>query len=153
MQHADEREQPSGGVGVHRHLAAEPLAQQFGAFVVQAAAPHVDRLDAARRSGADRLVVGVADQEVVLDDAPQLLQRQIEVGQRRIAGIAHLESEARAVDLQVEMEGPREVARRGEAVLLHQGVERGAPFVLDLRAQPQPRRLTEPSVPTALLAT
>src|SRR5882672_4829053 len=68
MQHGDEGEQPPGGVGIHADLALEPLLQQVGALVVERAPSHVDRLDLARGRAADRLVVAVADHEVVLHD-------------------------------------------------------------------------------------
>ena len=48
MQDADQGEQPTRGVEVDLDLAREPLAQQLGAFVVQAAPAHVDGLDLAR---------------------------------------------------------------------------------------------------------
>ena len=50
--------------------------QDFGALVVDAAPAHVDRLDAARRAGADRLAVAVADQEVVLHDLAERRERE-----------------------------------------------------------------------------
>ena len=55
MQHADQREQPPRGVEIDLHLVLEPVHQDAGAFVVQAAPAHVDRFDPVRRRGADRL--------------------------------------------------------------------------------------------------
>ena len=50
VQDADQREQAPRGVEVELDLAGQALAQQLGAFVVQAAAAHVDGLDL-RRAG------------------------------------------------------------------------------------------------------
>ena len=50
-------------------LRLRRVLQDARALVVQAAPAHVDRLDAVGRRGADRRVIAVADQEVVLDDA------------------------------------------------------------------------------------
>ena len=54
------------------------------ALVVQAAPAHVDRLDAVGRRGADRRVVAVADQEIVLHDPPQRRERE-QVRHHRLA--------------------------------------------------------------------
>ena len=65
VQGADQREKSPRRIEVERELAAEALLQGAAALVVQAAAPHVDRLDARGRRGADGLVVALADEEVV----------------------------------------------------------------------------------------
>src|SRR3546814_5307390 len=43
MQDADEGKQAAGGIEIGVDLALQPFAQQFGAFVVDAAPGHVDR--------------------------------------------------------------------------------------------------------------
>src|SRR5688572_25530720 len=69
MQHADQGKEPPRGGEVGFDLALEPFEQQLGGFVVDAAAGHVDRLDLARGGATDRLVIAVADREVVADRA------------------------------------------------------------------------------------
>src|SRR5947207_2582788 len=86
MQHADEREEAARGVGVELDLALEPRPQRLRPLVVDGAAPHVDRLDAARRTDADCLPVAVADQEIVLHDPAERRQRE-GVQHQRIAVI------------------------------------------------------------------
>src|SRR4051794_15662695 len=76
VQHADEREQAACGVEVDLDLFLQPLLEQVRALVVQPAPAHVDRLDLSRRCGADRLVIAVADQEIVLHDLAEWRQRQ-----------------------------------------------------------------------------
>src|SRR3546814_18722894 len=65
------REQPARGDEVDLDLAAEAFLQQLGAFVVQAAPAHVDGLDARRTRRLDGFVIGLADGEVVADDAAE----------------------------------------------------------------------------------
>src|ERR1700738_4692211 len=76
VQHADQREQPARGFEIDPHLALQAFLQRARALVVDAAAPHVDGLDLVRRSRPDRLVVAVADHEIVFHDPPERRQRQ-----------------------------------------------------------------------------
>src|SRR4029077_15686885 len=76
MQDADQREQAPRSVAVELDLAGEGLAQEIGAFVVQAAPAHVDGLDLRGRGGLDGMVVTFADLEVIFDDAPEGRQCQ-----------------------------------------------------------------------------
>src|SRR5918994_3805819 len=76
VQHAEKGEQPPRGLAVDRDLVGQRIRQLLGALVVQAAASHVDRLDPARRGALDCLEVAVADQEVILDDAPERPHRE-----------------------------------------------------------------------------
>src|ERR1700688_3453083 len=70
VQHGDQREQPARGFEIDPHLALQPFLQRARALVVDAAATHVDGLDLVGRGGADRLVVAVANHEIVLHDPP-----------------------------------------------------------------------------------
>src|ERR1700693_3424153 len=76
VQRTDEGEQPARGVGIDAHLALEALGEQRRALVVERAAAHVDRLDARGGLGANRRVVAIADQEVILDHAAERRERQ-----------------------------------------------------------------------------
>src|SRR6185437_16237880 len=91
MQDADQREDAARRVVIDVDLALEPLAQQRRAFVVQPAAAHVERLDLRRRRVADRLVVALADQKVVPDDAAERRERQHDLAVRLAAREADVE--------------------------------------------------------------
>src|SRR5512134_2516247 len=56
VQRAEQREQAPGRGDIDGDLALEPLLQQAAPFVVQAPAPHVDRLDPRGRLRLDRLI-------------------------------------------------------------------------------------------------
>src|SRR5690606_18272170 len=59
MQHANERKEPPCGVVVELYLVGQRVGQVTRAAVVDRAARHVDRLELAGRSLAERLVVGI----------------------------------------------------------------------------------------------
>ena len=74
-------------------LVGEPRGDQLGALVVQRGALAVDRLDLARARGADRGVIGLADEEIVLQQRPERRHRHDELGDR-LAGLgAHVEAQ------------------------------------------------------------
>src|ERR1700677_1470980 len=74
VQDGDQREQPAGGFEVDPYLALQAFLQSARTFVVDAAAAHVDGLDLVRRPGTNRLIIAVADSEVVLHDPPERCQ-------------------------------------------------------------------------------
>jgi hypothetical protein len=115
-------------------LFLEALHQQLGAFVVQAAPAHVDRLDLARRRGADRLVVAVADQEIVLHDAAQRREREQMRHQRRAVLAPDVEHQPVLADRKMQHVGPAVVIDRRERIVLDQVVDRDRALVLDVRA-------------------
>jgi hypothetical protein len=82
MQHAEQREQAPRGIEIDVDLALQARLQQRRAFVVQAAAAHVERFDLRRRRGADRLEIAFADQEIILDHAAERRQRQHDAAMR-----------------------------------------------------------------------
>src|SRR5436305_12268661 len=71
VQHADQREQPAGGFEVDPHLVLQSILQGTRPVVMNAAAAHIDGFDLVRRRGADRLIVTVADHEIVLHYPPE----------------------------------------------------------------------------------
>ena len=76
MEHADQGEQaPCGGM-IGFDLSLEPFEQQVGGIVVDRAPRHVDRLDLGRGRLADRLVIAVADREIVADRAAEPREAQ-----------------------------------------------------------------------------
>ena len=59
VQRADEREQPSRRIVVDDDLRQQLFAQNGASFVVERAAADIDLLNACRRRGPDRLVIGL----------------------------------------------------------------------------------------------
>ena len=98
VQDADQREQPARGFEIDPHLALQALLQRARAFVMDAAAAHVDGLDLVRRRGADRLVIAVADHEIVLHDPAERRQRQQMRHHRRAVLAADVEHQPVAGD-------------------------------------------------------
>src|SRR5262249_60793770 len=77
MKYGDEREQPPRRIEVEGHLIPEALHQKLRALVMQPAPSHVDRLDLARCRGADRLVIALAHEEIILHQATERRERQV----------------------------------------------------------------------------
>src|SRR5262249_190789 len=116
MQHAHQREQPARGVENDRDLVLDGVLQDARTLVVQTTAGHVDRLDARRRRGADRRVIAVADQEVVLNDTLEGRERE-QMRDHRLA-VLSTDVEDQAVVLQSNREriGPAFVTDGGERI-------------------------------------
>ena len=100
---------------------------------MQAAARHVDGLDLRRRTKLDRLVVAVADLEVVLDDAPERRERKPEGHQWPLRLVAHVNHKPPLMGGQHQMIGPRHAVAQCKAVVLDEVVDGGVAFVLGLR--------------------
>src|ERR1700733_7804532 len=76
MQHAKQREQPPRGIEIDVDLALEARLEQRRAFVVKPSPAHIERFDLRGRRVADRLEIAFADDEVILNYAPQGRERQ-----------------------------------------------------------------------------
>src|SRR5581483_10659269 len=87
VERAEQREQASRGGKVDGDLALEALEKQLAAFVVKTAPAHVDRLDLGGRLGPDRLIVTLADQEIVLHQSAKGRQRKHHMLDRRAVGV------------------------------------------------------------------
>src|SRR5665213_119484 len=143
VQHADQREQPARGFEIDPHLAFQPLLQRARALVVDAAAAHVDGLDLVRRRGPDRLVVTVADHEIVLHDPPERRQRQQMRHDRRGVLFADIEHQPVAGDADMQRERALARALRREQILFDQIVDRARALVLDVGSGAPDRFLVE----------
>src|SRR6516162_5330847 len=143
VQHADQREQPPGGFEIYPYLAFQPLLQGARAFIVNAAPAHVDGLDLVGSRGADRLIVTVADHEVVLHDPPERRQRQQMRHNRRSVLATDVEHEAIAGHADVQGERAVVDVLRREQVLLDQVVDGDRALVLDVRTRTPDRLLVE----------
>src|SRR5260370_42367823 len=93
MKHGDERKQPPRRIEVDGDLMLEALYQEVGALVVQSPPSHVDRLDLAWRRRADRLVIALANQEIVLHEATKRRERQMMCNDRPVVLGAEIEDE------------------------------------------------------------
>src|SRR5260221_8705219 len=131
MQHADQREEPARRAEIDGNLVGEAPAQQFRSLVVQAASPHIDRLDLRRAGPLDGGEIALADEEVVLDDAAERGKRQGDPLPRNIVGAADVENEAVVLDGEVEMKWPIITGDWREAVFLEQVEDSNCPLVLD----------------------
>src|SRR5579883_1459508 len=132
VQYRDQREQSPRGVEVELDLALESLHEDARAFVMQGAAPHIERLDTVRRRRADRRVIAVADHEIVLHDAAKRRQREQVRNYRGAVGLPDIEHETIAADAERQRVRAAVVARRPEAVLLKQVVDRDRALVLHI---------------------
>src|SRR3984893_5026701 len=110
---------------------------------MDAAPALVDRLDPVRRRGTDRLIVAVADHEIVFHDAPKRRQRQQVRHHGRAVLAADIESEAIAGDTEMQREGTPVGALRREQVLLDQVVDRDRALMLDVGTGTADRFLIE----------
>ena len=99
---------------------------------MEPAAAHVDGFDLVRARGADRLIVAVADHEVVLDDAAQRRERQVMRDHRRAISALNVEHQPIAGNRKAQRVRAVLVAERLEGVFLEQIVDRDRAFVLDI---------------------
>src|SRR5882757_1384145 len=76
VQHADQREQPPRGIEIDLDLVVETLLEHLGAVVVQASPRHVDGFDLGRCRTANRLVVTIADREIISDRTAERGERE-----------------------------------------------------------------------------
>jgi hypothetical protein len=90
---AKQGEQPSRRLDVDIRFSRKPLAQHFPAFGVEPPAAHVHGLYLARAGGYDRLVVAVADDEIILDDFFEIPEAQAETDETHIFCIADIKQQ------------------------------------------------------------
>ena len=136
MQHADQREEPPGGIVVELDLALERIEQQPRAAVVNPAPRHVERLEFLRRGLAQRLVVAVADGEIFAHRAAKA--RQAEADRPGIAAVLVAQRNGQPPVDHRQIERPRpgvtllDRAQRREVAVDRQIVQRRRAFLLDL---------------------
>ena len=143
VERADQREQPTRGLKVNRNLSLKALHEQFTALIVQGPAPHVYGLDSRGRRGANRLIVTIADDEVVLQNAAQRGQRQHEGKDAIGLFMADGKDETVLRNRQVKPVGAVAAAVDAERVHLQQIENRNFSFVPDFRAVLSDRRFVE----------
>ena len=150
VEDADQGEQAPGGVEIHVHLAGEAFLQQFGALVVEAAAGHVDRLDAAGAVAAHGFEIGIADREIVADRAAEAGEPDADDAQVRAGRIGQEDGEPALLDSQGDAVGAV-MAERVEMILLEQVEDRDPPLLLDVGIAAQDRALVELDVDDPLV--
>src|SRR5580704_18485634 len=96
----------------------------------------IDRLDLAQALVADRLVIALADQKVVLDDAAERGERQDDRFARPVRRRADLHQQPVFLDRQMQVERPGATGQRRELVALEQIGDRRGALVLDRAAAP-----------------
>src|SRR5512143_2448314 len=143
VERAEQREQASRRREVDGDLALEPLHEKLAALVVKASPAHVDRLDLRGRLGLDRLVVALADEEIVLNQAAEGREREHYMLDRRAVGVAHGEDEAVVGEREMKRIGTAVMAFECEGVLLEEIEDRHVALVLDLGVVAADRSLVE----------
>src|SRR5229473_825833 len=126
--------------------------QQLGALVVQSPPSHVDRLDLAWRRRADRLVIALANQEIVLHKAAKRRERQMMGNDRPVVLGADIEDEPVAHQLKPEAIGAAVVPDGRERVFLHQVVDGDGALVFDISVAGADAVLVEKDLDEALVA-
>ncbi|ENN87541.1 hypothetical protein RHSP_44317 [Rhizobium freirei PRF 81] len=99
---------------------------------MNAAPTHVDRLDAAGGGGADRLIIALADHEVVLHDPAEWRQRQDMRGDHAAVFDANVENELLVDQRQVEQIGAAFMPNGLKAVFLDQIEDGDGALMLDI---------------------
>src|SRR5690606_8991673 len=135
---ADQRKEAASGGEVGRDLSLQRVEQLARAAVVDRAARHVDRFDLLGRGLAQRLVVRIADREVLAHDATEA--SEAEADRPGVAAVAAANADLEPASRQREPQRPGAAtaalrgAERHEAVLCLQVTQRHFAFLLDLRA-------------------
>src|SRR5712691_6351189 len=106
VEDANQSKQAARGGVIDRHLAGEPFDQQRRSLVMQRAPPDIDRLDPGEAMTADRLVMALADQEIVLDDAAERRERQHDRLARPALQGSDLNPQPVFLDREIEMKWP-----------------------------------------------
>src|SRR5271166_1149397 len=120
MQHANQREEAPCRVVVDRSLVGEPLHQQGRPLIVQRSPSDVDRLDLRQARRANRLVIALADHEVVADDTAKRGERQDHSLSRSVRRRSNLDAQSVLFDRQAEMKRAIEPGGGRKTVLLEQ---------------------------------
>src|SRR5215207_7358325 len=95
----------------------QPFLQKRAALVMEAAPRQVDGLDLARCRSAYGLVVAFADQEVILDDAPERRKRKPDGAASLLRAVADVEHEPALGNRQCQPIRPRGFAFHAEEIL------------------------------------
>jgi len=134
MEHAKEREQAPRRIEIHLYFPGQPGHQSLGTFVVQAAPAHVDRLDLPRAGRADGLIIALADEKIILHDAPEGREGE-HVGDHGFTVLPlHREHEARIGERDLQPVGPTHgVSDWLEAVFLDQIENGDGTLMFDIR--------------------
>ena len=147
VQDANQRKQPAGGGKVGFHLALQPFQQQFRRLVVNAAPGHVDGFDLGGGGFANRLIIAVADGEIVADRAAEPAQPQHQRLQQlaTLAGNMELQPAIRHRKPQpIRPLVPRRIGTgRFEAVVFDEIEDGDAPFLFNIGIAPQDCRFVE----------
>ena len=112
-------------------LPSSRFCNSRGAFVVQGAARHVQRLDLVRRRGADGLVIVFADQEIILHHLAQRRQRQQHLAVRRAVFQRDVQHQPVFLQPQGQVIGAAGRAFQPEDVVFQQVVDGDFAFLLD----------------------
>jgi hypothetical protein len=143
VQHADEREEPTGRGKIDLNFTIKSFHQQLGCFIVHTAPRHIDGFDFGGTRLANGLIVTVANGEIVFHHPAEAAQAEDEHFMWRIIGAANVEDEAAVGDADAQMIWPgiaiAHITQRLEEVVFDQIEDRDAPLLLDIGIAPKYR--------------
>ena len=156
MQHANQGKQSSRRGKIGFDLAFEPLHQQFGRLIVNAAPRHIYGFDLGCTRLADGLIITVADREIVFDDPAEPTEAKNQNFERAVVASPDIEDQPPFLDADFQMVRPgiaiAEIAKRLENIVFDQIEDRHAPLLLDIGVAPEYRCLIEFDFDDALVA-
>ena len=132
MQNADQGEEAAGGVEIDVDFFLQPLAEQFRAFVMEAAAAHIEGFDPRRARSLDRRVIAFAVHEIILHGLAEQPERQRHFFERLIIRVADIEDQPVVFGADMQMIGAGEAARGRKVIVLQQIEDRHRPLMLDI---------------------
>lgn len=130
MKAANQREKTPSRVVIELNFILKALAQDIGAFVVHAAARHIDGLNLRRGGIADRVVIALAQHEIVFNDFSKRRHGKMHLAQRGAAVAPDIEHQAALYIGQVKLKRPLAGAIGLEKVFLQQVIDRDFTLVL-----------------------
>ena len=147
MQDADQSEETPSGLEVDVDLPFQPLDKQFRALIVDPAPCHIDRFDFCGTGLADRLVIAVANREIIADRSPEPAQCQDQRLQRFAILPSDRNHQPAFLNAEPELIGSciaiLMLFERLEIIFLDQ-IKNGDPsFLLDIGIAPQDRGFIE----------
>ena len=140
MQNADQREQATRSIEIDLDLALQPLAQEFGGIIVDGTTGHVDGLDLLWGGGPYRLIVTIANREVILDRPAEAAERQHQRLEMAVVLAMNVDAEPSLRRFKLDPVGARIIVGmrtlRRKVVPLQQVENRDPPFLIDVGRSP-----------------
>src|SRR5271170_4602828 len=143
VQRSDQREQSPRRIDVEIDLARQPLKNERTRFVMDGASAAVERFDLGRGRVADRRVISLADEKIVLQKRSKARQRKNVRNAARRGGRADLERQPGVKERDAQPIRPVVAAGQRKGAVLDEIINRDGPFVLLIGRAAPDRRLVE----------